>query len=82
MKKFTIEMSDVIKKVSDQLPHRFLWFEIFLPANMAKAPDDNSAAVKAIFFFPFGAVAHDKFLLKIVQITSAEQLNRPVRREM
>ncbi len=57
-------MSDVIKKMSDELPDSFFRFDIFLATNMTISSYHSGSAIEAVFFSPLGCVAHNKFLLK------------------
>lgn len=38
-------MSDIVKKMGDQMPERLFWFQIFLAANMTKTSMYDGAAV-------------------------------------
>ena len=58
-------MSNIIKKMSDQVPERFFGFEVFLAADMTIPAMDNSPAIKAILFFTLGQMGHNNFFLKI-----------------
>ena len=58
-------MSDIVKKMSDQVPERFFGFQVLLPANMAISAMYDRAAVKTILFFPFRRVGHNNFFLKV-----------------
>ncbi len=46
-------MGDIMKKMTDQPPNRFLWLYIFLTANMAKAAMDLSITIQTVLFGPF-----------------------------
>ena len=57
-------MSDIIKKMSDQVPEAFSGFDILLAANVTIATHHSSPAVQAVSLRSFRDVAHNKFLLK------------------
>jgi hypothetical protein len=65
MEEFTVEVSDIIKKMKDKTSETFLRNNVFLSANMTKAAYDSGATVQAIFLRAFRGVAQYKFLLKI-----------------
>jgi hypothetical protein len=46
-------MGDIMKKVTDQTPNRFLWLDVFLPADMAKSALDLSITIQTVLFGPF-----------------------------
>lgn len=58
-------MRDVVKKMNHQFTKAFPRDNIFLTANVAKPALDYSSAVKAILFFPFRRVGHNKFFLNV-----------------
>ena len=58
MKKATIEMGNIIKKMSNHVPESFLGYYILLATLMTIMTLYNGAAVQAVFFFPFGYVRH------------------------
>jgi hypothetical protein len=64
MKKITVKMSDIIEKMSDEIPETFFGNDIFLPANMTKAAHYSGSAIEAVLLFTFRGVGHSKFLLK------------------
>ena len=54
----------------NQMPHRFLWFYIFLSATMTESAFNSDIAVKAVSFLPFFKMAHAALiLLKIIKFT-------------
>ena len=57
-------MSDIIKKMSEEMPETLFWFNILLAANMAIATHYSSSAIQAVLVLSFRGVAHNKFLLK------------------
>jgi hypothetical protein len=57
-------VSDIIKKMSEEMPETFFRFNILLAANMAIAAHYSSSAIQAVPVLSFRGVAHDKFLLK------------------
>jgi len=57
-------VSDIIKKMSEEMPETFFRFNIFLAANMAIAAHYSNSAIQAIPVPSFRGVAHNKFLLK------------------
>ena len=59
-KKFAVEMSDIIKEMSEHVPESFFWLNILLAADMAKTPLNGRSAVKAVLFFSFWYVGHSK----------------------
>ena len=61
-------MSDVIKKVCDEMPYRFLGHQVFLPAVAAITARYKSTTIKAVIFYSFFGVAHSRFLLKITNL--------------
>jgi hypothetical protein len=65
MKKATIEVGDIIKKMSNHVPESLFRNNVFLPAYMAKTALYQGTAVQAIFFFSFGSVRQLEFLIKI-----------------
>ena len=46
-------MGDIVKEMGDQSPYRFLWFDIFLSAHVAKAAIECGATVEADLFRAF-----------------------------
>ena len=65
MKKATVKMCNIIKKMSDHVPESFFWFHILLAANMAIFTLYSGAAVQAILFFSLRDMRQGKFCLKI-----------------
>ena len=65
MKKTTVEMSDVVKKMCDHVPESFFRHYILLAAYMAKTAHYSSAAIQAILLFSLGNMGHCNFFLKI-----------------
>lgn len=65
MKKIAVKMSNVVKKMGDHMPERFLWHYIFLSAVLAIVSLHCGAAIQAILFLSFGYVRHCNFFLKI-----------------
>ena len=64
-------MSDIVEKMSDQVPEGFFGFEVFLAADMTIAAVDDSAAIKTILLFTLGQVRHNNFFLKISTINTS-----------
>ena len=46
-------MGDIMKKMTDQPPNRFLRLYVFLPAIMAKSALDLSITIQTVLFGPF-----------------------------
>ena len=46
-------MGNIMKKVTDQAPNRFLRLNILLPADMAKSAMDLSITIQTVLFGPF-----------------------------
>ena len=65
MKKTAVEVSDVIKKMSDHMPESFFRHYILLAALMAETSYYSSAAVQAILFLSLRNMRHCNFFLKI-----------------
>ena len=57
-------MSNIVKEMNDKLPKTLLRNYIFLSTDVAKPTSNSGPTIQAIFFFAFGCVAHNKFLLK------------------
>ena len=57
-------MSDIIKKMTDQMTGGFLRLQIFLAANATISFLYNSIAVKAVLLFSFFSVAHKNIFVK------------------
>ena len=51
--KFPVEMGDVVEKMLDQVPHRFLRFQVLLAADMTEATGQFGPAIQANLFFSF-----------------------------
>lgn len=60
-----VEVGNVTKKVVDQRPKGFLWFDVFLSAVLAKMALHFCAAVQAVFFDSLFGVGHRVNFLKI-----------------
>ena len=58
-------MRDVVKKMNNQFPETFFGNNILLATDMTKPSVCHSSAVKAVLFFSFRCVRHNKFFLKI-----------------
>lgn len=65
MKETAVKMSDIVKKMSEHVPERFLRHYILLPAVLAKAALYYRTAVQAILFCTLGNMRHRNFFLKI-----------------
>ena len=59
-KKLTVEMCDVIKKVSEHVPESFFWLYIFLATDMTKTTLNGGSAVKTILLLSFWYMGHSK----------------------
>ncbi len=57
-------MSDVIKKMRNEVPETFFRLDVFLATNVTIPADHGSSAIQAVLLLPFRYVAHNKFLLK------------------
>ena len=53
-------MGNILKKMRDKMPYRFLSFNIFLSASMAKPALYYVAAIKTVFFPSFFKMAHEQ----------------------
>ena len=51
-------MGYILKKMTDEIPHRFLWFNVFLAAAMTEPALNSDTAVKAVPFLSFFKPAH------------------------
>lgn len=49
----TVEMGNVVKKVTDQTPYRFFWLNIFLTTHMTVASNHISITIQADFLVTF-----------------------------
>ena len=58
-------MENIVNEMFYEGEKRFLRFNIFLSAYMAKAAMHSSFAVEAVLFLTFRVVTHLKFFLKI-----------------
>jgi len=65
VKKFTIEVSDIIEKMNDQASKALFWNHIFLPAHMAKTTMTVAPQFRQSFSLRSGAWLTLNFLLKI-----------------
>ena len=65
MKEATVEMGDVIKKMSDQMPESFFGHYILLPAVLTITALNNDPAVQAILILSFWNMRQWNFYLKI-----------------
>jgi hypothetical protein len=57
-------MKDVVYEMGKQLPEVLVHNRVFLPAVLAIGPQHFSAAVQAVFFFPFRLMRHVQKFLK------------------
>ena len=64
MKKTTVEMGDVVKKMRDHVPESLFGNHVFLAANMAIPAMYKGAAVQAVVLFSQWNVGQCKILLK------------------
>ncbi len=61
-------MRDIIKKMCDQVPHRLLWLNIFLPALMAITAMQSRTAVQTNFFASFFGMRQGRNFVKNKEI--------------
>lgn len=64
MKKFAVEMKNVVNKMFGQRPKALVGDHIFLAAAVAKTAGHLCTTVQAIFLPAFGLMAHVKKFLK------------------